>query len=132
MQPTSDRKNVEITGYVKLNSYTQNDNFVWYTRGGKHSDADPCEGAGYKGNLNYFGEVQFSKEQWHVSYVKWPYKQGFGSLQEKWTGFKFVEDNFNGTQGIQSQTPVKLEIWVDADADGKNWKKVVITDYAFI
>lgn len=124
MQSTSDWKNVEITGYVKLNSYTHNDNFVWYTRGGKHTDADPCEGAGYKGNLDYNGKVQFSKEQWHVSYVKSPYKQVMGSLQGKWIGFKFVEYNFNNTQETQTLQPVKLEIWVDPDADGTNWKKV--------
>src|SRR6478672_1953467 len=36
MQSANDWKNVEITGYVKLISGS-NDNFVWYARGGRHT-----------------------------------------------------------------------------------------------
>lgn len=121
MGTPSDWRDVEITGYVKLNSFSENDNFVWYTRGGKHTDTDHCQGSAYKGNLFYLGQTQFSKEQWHVSYVKSPTTQAIGPLKGKWTGFKFIMYSFTEPDG---KTAVKLENWVDSNADGKNWVKV--------
>ena len=39
-------KNVEITGYVKVDWTRDPDNFlVWYARGGRHSNTIPCEGS---------------------------------------------------------------------------------------
>jgi len=116
-----DWRDVEITGYVKLNEFTENDNFVWYTRGGKHTDSDQCQGSGYKGNLFYHGETQFSKEQWHVSYAKSPTITATSPLEGKWIGFKFVMFNFVNNDG---KPAVKLENWINTNADGKNWVKV--------
>ena len=65
----NDWKNVEITGYVKFNSGSE-DNFAWYARGGRHTGDGPmtgCEGVAYKGDLYYSGKAQIAKEQWHVS-----------------------------------------------------------------
>lgn len=121
MHSPQDWKDVEITGYVKLNEFSENDNFVWFTRGGRHTDSDQCQGSGYKGNLFYLGETQFSKEQWHVSYAKSPTNVATGPLQGKWIGFKFVMYNFVRDDG---KPAVKLENWIDADADGKNWVNV--------
>ena len=116
-----DWKDVEITGYVKLNEFTENDNFVWYSRGGKHTDSDQCQGSAYKGNLFYHGETQFSKEQWHVSYAKSPTVTATSSLEGKWIGFKFVMFNFVSNDG---KPAVKLENWINTKSDGKNWVKV--------
>jgi hypothetical protein len=38
MGSLKDWRDVEITGYVKLNQFSENDNFVWYARGGRHTD----------------------------------------------------------------------------------------------
>jgi hypothetical protein len=52
MQSPNDWKNVEMTGYVKYNSDNNNktdENFDWYVRGGKHTDANEgYEGTAYK------------------------------------------------------------------------------------
>ena len=59
----NDWKNVEITGYVKFNSGSE-DNFAWYARGGRHTGDGPmtgCEGVAYKGDLYYSGKVSNSK-----------------------------------------------------------------------
>ncbi len=121
MGSLKDWRDVEITGYVKLNQFSENDNFVWYTRGGRHTDSDHCQGSSYKGNLFYNGETQFSKEQWHVSYAKSPTIAATSPLSGKWIGFKFVVYNFVTNDG---KPAVKLENWIDANADGKNWEKV--------
>jgi hypothetical protein len=121
MGSANDWRDIEITGFVKLNAFTENDNFVWYSRGGKHTDSDRCQGSAYKGNLFYTGQTQFSKEQWHVSYVKSLTISATGSLLGKWIGFKFVMYNYLHQSGV---TAVKLENWIDNDADGKNWLKV--------
>ena len=39
----NDWKNVEITGYVKFNSGSE-DNFAWYARGGRHTGDGPMTG----------------------------------------------------------------------------------------
>ena len=80
MGSPNDWRDIEVTGFVKLNAFTENDNFVWYSRGGKHANLDHCQGSAYKGNLFYTGQTQFSKEQWHVSYVKSPTISATGPL----------------------------------------------------
>ena len=37
MQSSKDWKNVEMTGYVKVNSGQSGENFAWYARGGRHT-----------------------------------------------------------------------------------------------
>ena len=39
MQGPNDWKNVEMTGYVKFNSGSE-DKFAWYARGGRHTGTD--------------------------------------------------------------------------------------------
>ncbi|HYY71208.1 MAG TPA: hypothetical protein VE595_02245, partial [Nitrososphaeraceae archaeon] len=70
MQSQRDWKNIEMTGYIKLNKFDidkENGEFQWYNRGGLHDNIE-CEGVGYKGNLFFDGKTRFAKEQWHVSY----------------------------------------------------------------
>ena len=59
MQSQRDWKNIEMTGYIKLNGLKTDKKsglFQWYSRGGIHdkpSDlvSKKCEGVDYKGNL---------------------------------------------------------------------------------
>ncbi|WP_233583314.1 carbohydrate-binding protein, partial [Corallococcus sp. CA053C] len=124
MQAANDWKNVEMTGFVKVNaaSNTQ-DNFAWYARGGKHNDDHSgCEGSSYKGGLHYDGRVRFEKETWHVSYDQGPYKPATSALKGRWVGFKAVMRNVpDAKQGAEA---VKLELFVNDNADKVTWKKV--------
>src|ERR687896_1639325 len=69
MQSPNDWRDVEMTGYVKVNSGDSDENFAWYARGGRHTGSgspEGCEGVAYKADLGYDGRVRFAKEQWHV------------------------------------------------------------------
>jgi hypothetical protein len=126
MQSPNDWKNVEMTGYVKVNSGQSGENFAWYARGGRHTGSgnpEGCEGVAYKPGLFYDGRVRFAKEQWHVSYAFTDSKRAMDSAEDKWVGFKGIMWNFveNG------ETHVKMEIWLDKNEDGKQdgpWEKV--------
>ena len=125
MDSRTDWKNVEITGYIKLNHYTippDDGKFTWYNRGGHHSESNPCEGVGYKGSIYFSGDTKFSKEQWHVSYVFSDIKKAAGPIKEKWIGYKFIIYNLENPED-PSQTVVKMESWLDPRNDG-NWIKV--------
>jgi hypothetical protein len=132
MQSPNDWKNVEITGYLKLNSLGGDvrghsgslvgGHYTLIARGGKHTGfgaPNGCEGASYHTDWAYDGGTRFAKEQWHVSYLFTPYKPSTDSILGKWVGFKTIIYNIqqNGT------TAVKMEIWVDPNDDG-NWVNV--------
>lgn len=112
MQSPNDWKDVEITGYVKLNS-GDNDNFVWYARGARHTgygSPPGCEGVAYKGDLFFDGSTRFSKEQWHSGgYVFGEFGENIGPIKGKWVGLKVIM--YNIVQDDKSA--VKLELWVD-------------------
>jgi hypothetical protein len=126
MQSPNDWKNVEITGYVKVNSGQSGENFAWYARGGRHTGSgspEGCEGVAYKPALFYDGRVRFSKEQWHVSYAFTDQKRAMDSAEDKWVGFKGIM--WNAEQN--GETVVKMEIWLDKNEDGRQdgpWEKV--------
>lgn len=91
----NDRKNFEVTQYVKLNTSPTDDNFSPNGRGGKHTliDTPPegCEGSSMKGDVFFSGKVRFAKEQWNVSYVFTSLKTlSTGSIEDKWTGIKSI------------------------------------------
>ena len=119
MQSPNDWKNVEITGYVKLNS-GNNDNFVWYARGGRHTgfgSPEGCEGVAYKGGLFYSGATRWEKEQYHSGgYVFGDFGKNIGPIKGKWVGFKVIM--YNVVQ--DHKTVVKLELWVDKN-NNNNW-----------
>jgi hypothetical protein len=133
MQSPNDWKNIEMTGYVKLNDFDSNDEkFQWFNRGGIHytstePNAQPCEGVGYKGNLFYSGHVRFAKEQWHVSYDFTEKEEAEAlddsSIKGKWIGYKYVVYNIEQNNNNRN-TVVKMENWLDIDNDGKDWIKV--------
>ena len=121
MQSSNDWRNVEITGYVKLNSDSK-DNFVWYARGGRHTgfgSPQGCEGVAYKGGLFYDGRTRWEKEQWHTGgYVFGEFGKNIGPIKGKWVGLKVIMYNI-----VQNdKTAVKLELWVDKDNKNK-WVK---------
>jgi hypothetical protein len=126
MQSPKDWRDVEMTGYVKVNSGDSDENFAFYARGGRHTgDGNPegCEGSAYKGDLGYDGRVRFAKEQWHVSYVFTDHKRAMGSIEDKWVGLKSIMYNMEQN----GETVVKMEIWLDKNEDGKQdgpWVKV--------
>jgi hypothetical protein len=122
MQSPNDWKNVEMTGYVRLNARPRrNDNFSWYARGGHHEQVHPCEGSAYKGDLHYDGSARWQKESWHVSYVGSPFAQATASLQGRWVGFKAIMRNVPTPSGREA---VRLELWLDEDANPKTWRRV--------
>ena len=121
MQSPNDWKDVEITGYVKLNS-GDNDNFVWYARGARHmgyGSPPGCEGVAYKGDLFFDGSTRFSKEQWHSGgYAFGEFGKNIGPIQGKWVGLKVIMYNI-----VQDdKTAVKLELWVD-EKNNNDWIK---------
>ncbi len=121
MQSPNDWRDVEITGYVKLNS-GDNDNFVWYARGGRHTgfgSPQGCEGVAYKGGLFYGGATRWEKEQWHTGgYVFAEFGKNIGPIKGKWVGLKVIMYNI-----VQNdKTAVKLELWVDK-TNNNNWIK---------
>ena len=121
MQSPNDWRDVEITGYVKLNS-GNNDNFVWYARGGRHTgygSPQGCEGVAYKGGLFYDGSTRWEKEQWHTGgYVFGEFGKNIGPIKGKWVGLKVIMSNI-----VQNdKTAVKLELWVDKN-NKNDWIK---------
>lgn len=129
MQSPKDWKNVEMTGFVKYNngkSEKKNnpDEFTWYARGGDHETSDKgCEGSAYKGQLSFNGDSRFAKEQYFVNYDFTDTKVSVTSLlKDKWIGFKFVV--YNLPQLKNGTTFVKMESWINENADGITWKKV--------
>ena len=133
MQSPNDWKDVEITGYLKLNKQGGDvrghsgamvgGHYTLYARGGRHTGFGApeggCEGTSYHADWAYDGTTRFAKEQWHVSYVFTPYKSATDPIIDKWVGFKMIIYNIqqNGT------TAVEMEIWVDPNNNG-NWVKV--------
>jgi len=126
MQSPNDWRDVELTGYVKMNSGQSDENFAWYARGGRHTgngNPEGCEGSSIKADLGYDGRVRFAKEQWHVSYVFTDHKRAMSSIEDRWVGFKGIMYNIEQN----GETAVKMEIWVDKNEDGNEdgpWEKV--------
>jgi hypothetical protein len=82
----------------------------------------PCLAASYHTNINVDGRILFKKEVSHTAgytggkSTKKPF--GGGAMQVgKWYGLKYVVRNVDG------DAHVRMETWLDANADG-NWVKV--------
>ncbi|MGE0550776.1 MAG: carbohydrate-binding protein [Kofleriaceae bacterium] len=125
MQSPTDWKNVEITGYIKVNDDGGgDDNFAWYARGGFHGNnagdgGSGCEGTCYKGDLYFNGETRIAKEQWHnTGYAYTSTKDAQrGSIVGKWVGFKTVIYNSADNNGVH------VEMYADWD-DNNTWTKI--------
>jgi hypothetical protein len=115
--------NIEMTGYVKLVSFSFSEELAWRTRSGD-PHIDPCLGHAYYGLLRYDGSrASVAKEVWHPGgYITGP---GAASrpttpLQGRWIGFKMIV--YNVVRG----TDVKSELWIDEAADD-HWIKLLET-----
>ena len=121
MQAPNDWRNVEMTGFVKVNEVRDlRDNLSWYARGGRHTDSQGCEGTAYKGGLHYDGRARWEKESYHVSYDQTEYREATSPLLGRWVGFKAIMKNV--PHG--SQTGVRLELWLNDNADKVTWEKI--------
>jgi len=122
MQAPNDWKNVEITGFVKVNqAEDETDNFAWYARGGRHTDSLACEGSAYKGDMHFDGRFRVAKETWHVSYQQGAYgPDSVEPLTGRWVGFKTVIRNTT----VNGKPAVKTELWVNDNADKISWQKM--------
>jgi hypothetical protein len=121
MQSPDDWKNVEMTGYAKINNPGDSDtHFTWYARGGRHTSSQPCEGTSIKGDLYNDGGTGFTKEQWHPGGYSFTDKvHAAGSIVGKWVGFKTVIYNFQEN----GKTVVREQNWIDKNNDN-NWVKI--------
>jgi hypothetical protein len=115
--------NIEMTGYVKLVSFSFDEELAWRTRSGDpHSD--PCLGHAYYGLLRYNGSrASVAKEVWHNSgYVTGPgaVSMPTAPLRGRWVGFKMIVYNVDGGAHVKS------ELWLDDAADDR-WVKLLET-----
>lgn len=116
-------KNVEITGYAKaLTATDDDDSLVWYARGNRHNDRVPCEGTSLKGGISANGTVSWVKEIWHTGgYTdEREKKKVTNSIMGRWIGWKVVIYDI----GINdNSTAIKMESYLDDNAENK-WQKV--------
>ena len=115
--------NVEITMYAKMDAGTSaSDLLQMYSRGGHHSNSDPCSGSAYKARLYEDGRAAWTKEVTHPAYA---HNRGVvdvaGSLEDKWVGFKAVIYNFEEN----GNTYVRMESYIDEDVTDENGNLVV-------
>jgi hypothetical protein len=119
-------KNVEITGYVKVNSIIPNDNnkvnytdLAWFARGGTHTQTSPCEGLALIGGIHDDGSVGWKKEIWFTGGYTDELAQAkpTDSIVGRWIGWKVVMYN------IINNSAVKMESYLD-DKDNNHWVKV--------
>jgi hypothetical protein len=124
----SDWKNVEMTGYFKLNEYV-NDEYSMFSRSIWHNrNQSGCGGSDYKLQLNFDGTISSEKEEWHVYYTdqpeKWSLESGYrdiqvGNLTNKWVGLKIIV--YNIVENAMKYP--KMEMWID-QTNNNTWKKV--------
>jgi len=134
MQSPNDWKNVEMTGYFKINSFTNSDkngaaHIELVARGGKNTNdnttinglSKQCESTTYHSNTYETGRVKFEKDLEHSQGYTTEDKQRSNAIKEpllgRWIGIKAVFYNLNNNS-------VKLEQYVDNNADN-NWHKVL-------
>jgi hypothetical protein len=120
-------KNVEITGYAKVNSlFPHNANskvgytdLAWFARGGRHTQSSPCDGLALIGGIHDDGTVGWKKEIWFTG----GYTDEMGqakvtnSIVGKWIGWKVIMYNIN------NNSAVKMESYLD-DKNDNHWVKV--------
>ncbi|MBV9179178.1 MAG: hypothetical protein JO297_19275 [Nitrososphaeraceae archaeon] len=141
MQSPNDWKNVEMTGYLKVNSFSDSTrngaaHIEFLARGGRNTNEQTeinglplqCEGTTYHSNTYETGRVKFEKDLMHTqgytSDSQDPQlKHATNNLEGRWIGIKAVFYNLpNGS--------VKLEQWLDDSTNnintpGNQWHKVL-------
>ena len=121
--PDGEWKNVEMTGYFKLED--GNDQFTLVARQGPtYNDDGGCGAYGYYGMLSAEGDAFFKKKLFHhgggYSDRTAVEENVVDDLNDRWVGIKLITYDLAGDD-------VKLELWVE-DGNGQNkWKKA--TEY---
>jgi hypothetical protein len=122
-------KNVEITGYVKVNNtnittaeHHQNDipnHIAWLARSGVHTDKAPCNGTDLSGSIDDDGSVGWKKEIWFTGGYTNESAQAkpTSSIVGRWIGWKTVVYN------IDNHEAVKMESYLD-DKNNNHWARV--------
>ncbi|MGN6560809.1 MAG: hypothetical protein ACTHJ2_09830 [Candidatus Nitrosocosmicus sp.] len=135
MQLPNDWKNVEITGYFKINSFTNSErngaaHIELVARGGKNTNdntlinglSKQCESTTYHSNTYETGRVKFEKDLMHTQGYTTEDKQKPNAIKEpligRWIGIKAVFYN------LDNNTSVKLEQYIDDKSDN-NWHRVL-------
>ena len=121
--PADEWKNVEMTGYFKLEE--GNDQFTLIARQGpSYNDDGGCGAYGYYGMLSAEGEAYFKKKLFHhgggYSDRTAVEENVVDNLGNRWVGVKMVVYDLAGDD-------VKLELWVDDGNQQNKWKKA--TEY---
>jgi len=133
MQSPNDWKNVEMTGYFRVNAFTdttQNGapHIELLARGGRNTNDDgtidglsrQCEATTYHSNTYLDGRIKFEKDLEHtIGYTTGdPEKDhGIRPLLGRWIGIKAIY--YNVPDGR-----VRLEQWIDEDSNN-NWHKML-------
>ncbi|MBA3977141.1 MAG: hypothetical protein H0X50_02960 [Nitrosopumilus sp.] len=118
-------KNVEITGYVKIDSLfnsTEKDairDVDWVSRTDRHSENLPCYGLALHGGIYPDGSVAWKKQIWFTGgYTK---EKSVPQITEpiinRWIGWKVAVYNIN------NDTAVKMESYLDS-SNSNYWTKV--------
>jgi len=121
--PNGQWKNVEMTGYFKLEE--GNDQFTLIARQGPtYNDDGGCGAYGYYGMVSAEGDAFFKKKLFHHgggysdrTAVK---ENVLGNIDGRWIGVKLIVYDLAGGD-------VKLELWVDNGDELNQWKKA--TEY---
>jgi hypothetical protein len=135
MQSPNDWKNVEMTGYFKINSFTNSEkngaaHIELVARGGKNTDnenlinglSEQCESSTYHSNTYETGRVKFEKDLEHTQGYTTNDKEKTNAIQKqllgRWIGIKAVFYN------LPDNNSVKLEQYIDDKSDN-NWHKIL-------
>lgn len=120
MQDANDWRNIEMTGYFRVNTAPTTGNIEFTARGGRHLDPSPnAEGTALRAHLSSTGNLQFLKEQYHSSIVSEPAVNVTTSIVGRWVGLKYVVAN----KTIAGTLVTKQEFWLD-NAANNTWTKV--------
>jgi hypothetical protein len=129
-----DFRNVEMTAYWLVTSWSAADEFSPYVRGGSHHDGwkIACLATEYKGQIQKAGTSRFAKEFHHLSgntgyafYGGSP-KFTLTDRTNKWTGHKFICYDF--VRATDGKKCVKMEVWAETtdETNGnpttQNWR----------
>jgi hypothetical protein len=118
-------KNIEITGYVKINSFINSTNtngitdIDWVSRTSIHNENLPCAGLSLHGGIYPDGTVAWKKEIWFTGgYTK---EKSIPQITEplinRWIGWKVIVYNVN------NDSAVRMESYLD-NTNSNYWVKV--------
>ncbi|HYK44047.1 MAG TPA: hypothetical protein VEV83_02700, partial [Parafilimonas sp.] len=134
MVDAKDFRNVEMTIYWKVLSWSDSDEMSLYCRGGRHSSGWPagCLGMCYKGQIQKAGNSRWAKEYHHNSgstgywFTAGHNTSTLGDRTNVWTGQKVVV--FDKT--VNGKPVVRMEVWketsdeTNGNPSTQNWQMI--------